>query len=52
MPPGLELKGIRGNYAAYCALRIDDTIVCWGDEKTSHLSVPEGLELFVPPLAP
>jgi hypothetical protein len=48
MPQGLRLKTIRGQFGAYCAMQLDDTIVCWGDEKTSHLSVPPGMKLFVP----
>jgi hypothetical protein len=47
-PPGLKLKGIRGKFGAYCGLQLDDTIVCWGEEKTTHLDVPPGTKAFVP----
>jgi hypothetical protein len=47
-PPGIKLKGIRGKFAAYCGIQLDDTIVCWGEEKTTHLDVPAGTKAFVP----
>jgi hypothetical protein len=47
-PPGIKLKGIRGKFAAYCGLQLDDTIICWGEEKTTHLDVPPGTKAFVP----
>lgn len=46
--PGLKLKGIRGKFAAYCGIRLDDTIACWGEEKTTHLTVPAGVKAYVP----
>ena len=46
--PGLKLKGIRGKFGAYCGLQLDDTIACWGEEKTTHLDVPPGTKAFVP----
>ena len=48
MPAGLKLKGIRGTFGAYCGIQLDDTIACWGEEKTTHLDVPAGVKAFVP----
>ena len=47
-PAGLELKAIKGQFGAYCGLRLDDTLACWGEEKTTHLTVPPGVKLLVP----
>jgi hypothetical protein len=47
-PPGLKLKGIRGKFGAYCGIQLDDTIACWGEEKTTHLDVPAGVKAYVP----
>jgi hypothetical protein len=46
--PGMKLKGIRGKFAAYCGIQLDDTIACWGEEKTTHITVPAGVKAFVP----
>jgi hypothetical protein len=48
IPPNLKLKGIRGTFGAYCGIQLDDTIACWGEEKTTHLDVPPGVKAFVP----
>ena len=48
MPAGIKLKAIKGQFAAYCGIQLDDTIACWGYEKTSHLSVPAGTKAFIP----
>jgi hypothetical protein len=48
MPAGLKLKGIRGTFGAYCGIQLDDTIACWGEEKTTHLDVPAGVKAFLP----
>jgi hypothetical protein len=45
---GLKLKGIRSKMASYCGLQLDDTLVCWGDSKTGHVSIPAGTKVFVP----
>ncbi len=48
-PPGdLKLKAIKGQFGAFCGLRLDDTLACWGEEKTSHITVPAGVKLLVP----
>jgi hypothetical protein len=47
-PAGLMLKAIKGQFGAYCGLKLDDTLACWGEEKTTHLDVPAGLKLLVP----
>ena len=31
-----------------CGIQLDDTLICWGDEKTSHLSVPPGTKVLIP----
>ena len=43
-----RLKAIRGKFAAYCAIQTDDTIVCWGEQSTTHLNVPPGVKAFIP----
>jgi hypothetical protein len=48
MPANLKLKGIRGTFGAYCGIQLDDTIACWGEEKTTHLDVPAGVKAFLP----
>jgi hypothetical protein len=48
MPPGLKLKAIRSKMAAYCGIQLDDTLVCWGDSKTGHVTIPPGTKIFVP----
>jgi hypothetical protein len=48
MPAGLKLKGIRSKMASYCGVQMDDTLVCWGDSKTGHVSIPPGTKVYVP----
>jgi hypothetical protein len=47
-PANLKLKAIKGQFGCYCGIQLDDTLVCWGDEKTSHLSVPPGTKVLIP----
>jgi hypothetical protein len=47
-PMNLKLKAIKGQFGGMCGIQLDDTLVCWGDEKTSHLSVPPGTKVLIP----
>jgi alpha-tubulin suppressor-like RCC1 family protein len=47
-PPNLKLKAIKGQFGGMCGIQLDDTLICWGDEKTSHLSVPPGTKVLIP----
>jgi hypothetical protein len=49
MPAGLHLKGIRSKLAAYCGLQADDTMACWGDESSTHLTIPAGTKFYSAP---
>jgi hypothetical protein len=46
MPAGLKLKGIRSKLATYCGLQMDDTMACWGDESSSHITIPAGTKFY------
>jgi hypothetical protein len=48
MPSGLKLKAIKAKMASYCGLQLDDTLACWGDSKTGHVTLPPGTKIFVP----
>jgi hypothetical protein len=48
MPAGLKLKAIRSKMASYCGIRLDDTLACWGDSKTGHVTQPTGTKIYVP----
>jgi hypothetical protein len=48
-PKTMKLKGIRAKLAAYCGLRMDNTMVCWGDESSTHLTIPAGTKFFTTP---
>lgn len=44
----LKLKAIKGLFGGFGGIQLDDTLGCWGDEKTSHLSVPAGFKVLIP----
>lgn len=48
-PKTLKFKGIRAKLAAYCGLNFDDTLTCWGDESSTHLTIPAGTKILTSP---
>jgi alpha-tubulin suppressor-like RCC1 family protein len=43
VPNGLVAKQIAVGYTHSCALKINGTVECWGDDRHGETTVPNGL---------